>query len=266
MGAIRVAVIGAAGRMGRQTVQAVASEKDMELVGAVDVASVGEDVGILAGRGPMGVIVAQDIRAMLRASKPDVAVDFSLADGAGRRVKELLASKCRSVIGTTGISKEDLDAMKRAAQARHLGVLVAPNFAIGAVLMIKFAAEAARYMPDVEIIELHHDQKKDAPSGTALYTAERILEAKKGTRPRKDPTVTTKIPGVRGGAMGDVAIHSVRLSGFLASQEVVFGGRGQSLSIPHDTSSRDSFMPGVILAVRRIMELEGFVFGLDKIL
>lgn len=144
--------------------------------------------------------------------------------------------------------------------------MVAPNFALGAVLMMRFAAEAARFFPHVEIIELHHDQKVDAPSGTALKTAE-VLAAVRGDARRGMPAEELKLPGVRGGTYdGGIRIHSVRLPGLVAHQEVIFGGTGQTLTIRHDSTSRESFMPGVLLAVRKVVELKGLVHGLDRLL
>jgi len=177
------------------------------------------------------------------------------------------------VIGTTGFGPEDVDRLRRAAEARGLGGVIAPNFAIGAVLLMRFAAEAAPHFPTVEIIELHHDRKLDAPSGTALLTAERIAASRRESGAEAGPGAAKapeageeKVAGVRGGAASGVRIHAVRLQGLVAHQEVIFGGLGQTLTIRHDSISRESFMPGVILAIRRVPGLRTLVYGLDDLL
>jgi len=267
---IRVAVLGAYGRMGRSVVAAVSAEKDMEVAGAVDVAGVGEDVGTVAGVGARGVLIRSSLWGKLRAEPPgvipDVIVDFTTAEGFWDRASEALASGVRLVVGTTGIDGKTLKRVEKLAEKKKLGVLVAPNFAIGAVLMMEFAAKAAAYMPDAEIIEFHHNRKLDAPSGTAMATAERIARARLGKKTAADPTKIVKLEGARGGNLGGVPVHSVRLEGFLACQEVIMGGPGQTLTIRHDTISRESFMPGVILAVRKVMKLNKMVYGLEKVI
>lgn len=262
---IKVLVTGAAGRMGSNVVRTVAAQKDMCVVGAVDIARVGADAGEIAGAGAIGVLITDGLAATLRASRPDVVVDFTSAEGFEKRAAAALDNGARLVVGTTGIDAAVLKRIAAKAAKKQLGVIVAPNFAIGAVLMMKFAREAARYMPDIEIIELHHDQKADSPSGTAHYTAELIAAAKMGMPSRKDPTKIEKVKGCRGGAVGDVSVHSVRLPGFLAHQEIIFGGVGQTLTIRHDTTSRDSFMPGVALAVRKVIGMKTYVRGLENV-
>lgn len=263
---IKVIVSGACGRMGRETVRAVSAEKDLKLVGAFDAVEIGSDIGALAGIGATGVAVTDSLEKLLKDSKADVAVDFTTAEGFERRAAAILKSGCRLVTGTTGIEPAVLKRVENLAAEKKLGVLVAPNFAIGAVLMMQFAEKAAAFMPAVEIIELHHDRKLDAPSGTALATAEKINAARRGLPPRKEPTKTVKLEGARGGNLGGVSVHSVRLPGFLASQEVIFGGPGQTLNIRHDTISRECFMPGVTLAIRGVMKLKKMVVGLEHLL
>jgi 4-hydroxy-tetrahydrodipicolinate reductase len=182
-----------------------------------------------------------------------------------QNVKTILESKVHAVVGTTGLNDANLNEIKKLCQKNNVNCLVAPNFAIGAVLMMKFSRDASHYMPEVEIIELHHDQKADSPSGTAIKTAEMIL-ADRGKIKRKEIPQVEKIKGCRGGSLGDIRIHSVRLKGFVAHQEVIFGGLGQTLSIRHDSISRESFMPGVILAVRKIKKIKGLVYGLENLL
>ncbi|MDI6709378.1 MAG: 4-hydroxy-tetrahydrodipicolinate reductase [Thermoanaerobacterales bacterium] len=263
---VRVVVSGASGRMGREVVRAVTREKDLELVGAVDVSHIGEDCGVLAGLEPNGVLVADDLSALLEEFKPDVMVDFTAPTAVAKNVICALEAGVRPVIGTTGMPAADLERIMRLAEERRIGGLVAPNFAIGAVLMMRFAAMAAKFFPTVEIIELHHDQKIDAPSGTAVQTAEMIAAVREDFRANTGRE-ELKLAGARGAEYrGGLRIHSVRLPGLVAHQEVLFGGQGQTLTIRHDSITRESFMPGVILAIRRVMGLDRIVYGLDKLI
>lgn len=263
---IRVAVAGAAGRIGTEVVRAVWRAEDLVLTAAVDIRRVNTDVGTLAGLGEIGIPVRGDLEGALEETRPDVLVDFTVAGAATHNARIALSKGARPVVGTTGIPAAELEELRRLCGTLGLGAVVAPNFALGAVLMMRFAAEAARYFPHVEIIELHHDQKIDAPSGTALKTAQILAEARGDFR-QGLPTEELKLPGVRGGAYdGGIRIHSVRLPGLVAHQEVIFGGAGQTLTIRHDSTSRESFMPGVLLAIRRVMTLRELVHGLDKLL
>jgi len=262
----RVVVSGASGRMGREVVRAVAAEKDLVLAGAVDVSLIGEDSGVLAGIGPNGVPVTGDLRALLEETRPDVMVDFTAPNAVAKNVLCALDAGVRPVVGTTGMAPEDLKRIMELAQEKGIGGLVAPNFAIGAVLMMRFAAMAARFFPAVEIIELHHDHKLDAPSGTAMQTAEMIAAVREDLRANTGRE-EVKLEGARGGEYrGGLRVHSIRLPGLVAHQEVLFGGQGQTLSIRHDSITRESFMPGVILAIRRVMGLDRIVYGLDKLI
>ena len=250
---VRVLVAGASGRMGGETVQAVRQSAqdnhDMELVGVF-------------GRG-------DDAETEIKAARPDVLVDFSLPEAVMPNVRAALAARVIVLVGTTGLSPADLEEIAALCQTHQTACLVAPNFAIGAVLMMQFAKTAARYMPDAEIIEMHHERKKDAPSGTAQKTAALIAEARKAANaaplPEADGAFETA-PGARGGTVDGVPVHSVRLPGFVASQEVIFGGPGQRLSVRHDSIDRASFMPGVLLAIRKSPDLQGFVYGLENLL
>ena len=269
---ITVAVTGAAGRMGREVVRAVLEAEGLQLVAAVDRHEAGADAGTLAGCGAADVAIEGDLDAALARSRPDVLVDFTLPDGVLANLRIAVAHGVSPVVGTTGLSAENLAEIDRAAKEKGIGVFVAPNFAIGAVLMMQFAAQAAKYLPDVEIIELHHEKKLDSPSGTALLTAQKIGEARRSASVSPVPPpdgLVEKAPGARGARneiTGDVPIHSVRLPGFVAHQEVIFGGVGQILSIRHDSIDRRSFMPGVILAIRKVRTLTGLVIGLEHLL
>lgn len=263
----RVVVTGASGRMGREVVKAISQSK-FQLVGAVDVRNVGADAGVLAGIGTIGIEITDDLQTLINKRQPEILVDFTVADAAVANARLALLSGVRPVVGTTGISLECIDELHSLCEGMRIGAVIAPNFAIGAVLMMKFAREAAKYFPDVEIIELHHAQKLDAPSGTAIKTAEMIREsaAFPGDRGEEQAGSVEKIAGVRGGNAGGVRIHSIRLPGLVAHQEVIFGGLGQSLTIRHDSYSRESFMPGVLLAMEKARELDHLVYGLENLL
>ncbi|MGE5557548.1 MAG: 4-hydroxy-tetrahydrodipicolinate reductase [Bacillota bacterium] len=262
--AIKVLVCGACGKMGKEVLKAVISCPDMELAGAVDVTQTGRKVAELLGSGP-DLRIEKDLPFVLKAVKPDVLIDFTNPLVGFNNVSTAMLHGANCVVGTTGFSSGQLEHLSSAALEKGLGVLVAPNFAVGAVLMMKFAAQAAKYFNQAEIIELHHDQKMDAPSGTAIKTAEMIIAERKELAPEKRDFIE-KVKGVRGGDMQGIRMHSVRLPGLIAHQEVLFGDNGQTLTIRHDSLSRESFMPGVILAVKYVCENKGFVYGLDKIL
>lgn len=252
--------------MGREVLKTIWNADDTELVAAVDPPAAGEDAGSLIGIGSIGIEVKSDLSAALDTSRPDVMVDFTTPVTVFDNTIMALGKGIRAVVGTTGLSQGEIQKIKDMAIKTNTGCIVAPNFAIGALLMIRFAAEACKYLPHVEIIELHHDQKLDAPSGTAVKTAE-VIAAARGNFKQGSPLEVEKLPGARGGDFSDgIRIHSVRLPGFVAHQEVIFGGLGQTLSIRHDSISRESFMPGVVLAVRKVMALEEAVYGLENII
>ncbi len=240
---IRVGVNGSRGRMGREVVKAVAACDDLQLVSETD--------------------LGDDLEGAIARGQAEVVVDFTVPDVVAQAARTVLEAGARPVIGTTGLTPEDIDELASLARERGLGGIIAPNFALGAVLTMHYAAHAARFLPNVEIIELHHEKKLDTPSGTARLTAEKIAASR-----REPATTTAGKPGApfRGGVVADVPIHSVRLPGLVAHQEVVFGAPGQTLTIRHDSLSRESFMPGVIMAVRAAPRLNELVVGLDSIL
>jgi len=258
---IRVLVAGAAGRMGREVVRAVCGQEDMELVGAVDRARVGEDAARVAGMEVTSVPIAASLSDTIAQTSPDVAVDFTLPDSVMGNVETALRAKVACVVGATGLTPADLEDLGALCQEMKTPCLVAPNFAIGAVLMMRFAVEAARHFDAAEIIELHHAGKVDAPSGTALRTARMIAEASCGAG-----VPTPAEPPARGQREAGIPIHSVRLPGLVAHQEVIFGAVGQTLTIRHDSISRESFMPGVLLAIRKVRGLKGLVVGLEGVM
>ena len=261
---LKVIVVGALGKMGRETVKALHSQPDINVSGLLDVAHSGEAYGALTGI-ECGLTLENDLEAHLNRTKPDVMVDFTNPQAVFNNTRIALSHGVACVVGTTGLSEAELSQLEQLATANSTAVAVIPNFAIGAVLMMRFAQEAARYLPDVEIIETHHDQKMDAPSGTAIKTAE-LIAANRGIIPPKNTREFEKIPGSRGGKAGDIRIHSVRLPGFVAHQEVIFGGPGQSLTIRHDSYDRIGFMPGVLMAVRKISEHKGLIYGMDTLM
>ncbi|HVF11287.1 MAG TPA: 4-hydroxy-tetrahydrodipicolinate reductase [Abditibacteriaceae bacterium] len=266
---IKVLVSGAAGRMGREVVKAVVNDAATQLVGAVDKHEVGRDAGELAGVSKQGVPVSDDLAGALRASGAQVAVDFSTPQTVRDNVQIMLDAKVSPVVGTTGLKQDDLDAIDRASRAAGVPAFIAPNFAIGAVLMMRFAVECSRLFDTAEIIEYHHDQKLDAPSGTAFKTAQMMRAARRSDFQRiggDEASDGSSAPHSRGGQIGGAAIHSVRLPGYLAHQEVIFGMAGQTLSLRHDTITRECYMPGVLLAIKAVRGLQGLTYGLENIL
>ena len=259
-----VIVNGACGRMGQAVLKAVQEADGLELVGAVDIKG-GADTGSLVGLPANGILVETDLEALLARKKPEVMVDFTRPDVVFGNVMTALAHKTSPVVGTTGLSDEQKAEIAKAAEANDTPAFIAPNFAIGAVLLMVMSRQAAKYMPDVEIIELHHDKKLDAPSGTAIQTAAMIAEVRKAHK-QGNPDEFEKLEGARGADYEGMHIHSVRLPGYVAHQEVIFGGLGQTLTIRHDSMNRESFMPGVVLAAKKVRSLKVLTVGLDKLL
>lgn len=240
-----VIVNGAKGRMGALAAETVRASPDLDLVAETDL----ED----------------SLLESIQSTGARVVVDFTHPSCAFENTRTILEAGAHPVVGTTGFSQDDIQALQNLAAERRVGGVIAPNFAIGAVLLMKFAAEAAKYLPDVEVIEMHHNQKADAPSGTAVKTAELIAEQRgqaQGMLVEEKETVDR----VRGGQHMGVTVHSVRLPGFVAHEEVLLGGVGQILSLRHDAISRESFMPGVVLAARKVVHLETLVYGLEHVL
>jgi 4-hydroxy-tetrahydrodipicolinate reductase len=252
--AIRVGVFGAGGRMGATVCTAVNADPELLLAAAVDPAHAGEEV--------CGVTVAAEPDALAEAGA-EVVVDFTVAEAARKNLRWSAAHGVHAVVGTTGLTEHDLDEARR--HFTRSNCLVAPNFAIGAVLMMRFAELAAPFFETAEVIELHHNAKADAPSGTAMMTVQRMAAASPDWAP--DPTTDEVVAGARGGTgPAGIRVHSVRLQGLVAHQEVLLGTTGQSLTIRHDSYDRTSFMPGVILAVKSIADQPGLTVGLDALL
>ncbi|MFP5377219.1 MAG: 4-hydroxy-tetrahydrodipicolinate reductase [Acidimicrobiia bacterium] len=259
---IRVGVFGAGGRMGSTVCRAVADDPRLELVAAVDPHHRGIDLRQVIGEGGAGIQISGDAGA-LSAAGADVAVDFTEASAARWNLRWCAANRVHAVVGTTGLGDDDLEEIRRAF-VDGVNCVVAPNFAIGAVLMMRFAEMASPWFETAEIVELHHDSKLDAPSGTALLTARRMAAA--SDEWAAEPTRDEVVAGARGGDAAGIRVHSVRLRGLVAHQEVLLGTTGQSLTIRHDSFDRSSFMPGVLLAVKAVAERPGLTVGLDALL
>jgi 4-hydroxy-tetrahydrodipicolinate reductase len=242
---IKVGVLGARGRMGAEVVKAVTEASDLELVSALDLG---------------------DSLDQLKANGAQVVVDFTTPDSVMANLEFLISNGINAVVGTTGFDSDRITKIEKLIAANpKVGVLIAPNFAIGAVLMMEFATKAAKYFESVEIIELHHPNKVDAPSGTASRTAELMTAARKEAKlPAMPDATTTAQDGARGALVGDIPVHSVRLRGLIAHQEVLLGGLGETLTIRHDSLDRAGFMPGVLLGVRKVIAHPGLTFGLEK--
>ncbi|WP_082726965.1 4-hydroxy-tetrahydrodipicolinate reductase [Paenibacillus riograndensis] len=259
---IRVIVSGAGGRMGKEVVKLVLQDEELELAAAVDRSSSGSDAGRLVGLEESGIVVVSDLETALAESGGEVLVDFTTPQSAYPNTLLAIKYGVRPVIGTTGFSPEQITELDKQCQERGIGGLIAPNFSIGAILMMKFAAQAAKYFPHLEIIEYHGDQKLDAPSGTAIKTAEMISEVRQELR-QGNPKEEEVIEGARGGYYNGFRIHSVRLPGVFAQEEVVFGGYGQSLKIRHDSYERAGYMPGVKMGVQKVMGYTGLIYGFE---
>jgi 4-hydroxy-tetrahydrodipicolinate reductase len=258
----KVAVFGAGGRMGSTVCRAVHDAPDLELVAAIDPLHAGIDlsqVGIKESR----LTIAQSPEAILDVGA-EVAVDFTVLDAARDNIRWCAAHDVHAVVGTTGFGEAELDELAKLFDGSSANAVIAPNFTIGAVLMMRFAELAAPFFDTAEIIELHHDRKIDAPSGTAVMTARRMAAASKDWAP--DPTSEVVAEGARGGEVDGIPVHSVRMRGMFAHQEVILGVAGQTLTIRHDSFERTAYMPGVLLAVRAVAERPGLTLGLDALL
>jgi 4-hydroxy-tetrahydrodipicolinate reductase len=255
-------LISGGGKMGRTIIDGLAGESDLTVVGVVDKFASAKELTTGAGA---SVPLYADAEAALEATKPDVVVDFTNAAWTPELMKAALPRGVRPVIGTTGLSQEYVASLAAECRERKIGGIVAANFAIGAVLMMHMARIAAKHFESAEIIELHHDQKVDSPSGTSIATARGMIEAR-GGRPfaRNEPDMTP-VPGTRAGAVDGVSIHSVRLPGLVAHQEVILGATGQTLTIRHD-SNREAYIPGVLLAVREVVHRDELVVGLGALM
>ncbi len=256
---ITVVIHGASGRVGQEMLNGLHREPDIQVVGAVDVKATKDTVNFLDGSG--SVPFSSDLEKILNTTKPDVVVDFSLAKATIAAVPVITGHGINMVIGTTGLNPADVTEIKKQAEQHRVGIVLASNYALGAVLMIHLAKIVSKYMDYAEITELHHNTKADAPSGTALTTARAMVQSK-GKPFNRD---SGQFPS-RGQNVDGVTIHSVRLPGMMAHQEVLFGASGQTLSIRHDTINRECYLPGVVIAVKEVIKRKGLTNGLDVLL
>lgn len=262
---IRVLVTGVCGKMGAMVGKTIQNAPDTELVGGVDPAGVGHALAEFVPGVDPELQISGHLEGALEDLQPDVLVDFTSPAVVMKNLETALHAGVACVVGTTGFSETDLQLVAKWSASKGAPVVIAPNFSLGAVLMMVFSARAAKMFEYAEIIEYHHEAKKDSPSGTAVKTAEMMAAARE--EPFLDPeTELQRVPGCRGGVGNGVHIHAVRMQGFVANQEVMFGGLGETLKISHITTTRESFMPGVLFAVRKVREQTGLVYGLEHML
>jgi 4-hydroxy-tetrahydrodipicolinate reductase len=248
--------------MGQQVVSALCQEPDMQIVGAVDIKAAQDSLPLPDGSGT--VPFSQNLDDILTSCSPEVLVDFSTAQATMPAVRTATEHRVNLVIGTTGLGADNIKEIENLVKAHQIGAVVAPNFALGAVLMMHLAKIAGKFFDYAEIIELHHERKLDAPSGTSLSTARAMAQAR--GKPFLQPGAKGETQPSRGLSVEGISLHSVRLPGLLAHQEVILGGSGQTLRIRHDQLSREAFMPGVMLAIKEVVKHKGLIFGLDKLL
>ncbi|MGL4521608.1 MAG: 4-hydroxy-tetrahydrodipicolinate reductase [Bacilli bacterium] len=265
MSVIKVAVSGFRGRMGQEAVQMVARTPHFELVAVVDRQKEANFLNELSGYPELAAPIFDNVESCFEATQPDVLIDLTVPGVGKKHTLSAIAHGVRPVVGTTGFTEEDIQEIREAAEEKGIGAIIAPNFAVGAILMMKFAQMAAKYLDDAEIIELHHDRKVDAPSGTAVKTAEMIAAVKKEKK-QGHPDEEETIPGARGGNLHGIPIHSIRLPGYVAHQEVIFGTEGQTLTIRHDSIHRSSFMSGISMCVDKVVNLSTLVYGLEHLM
>jgi len=241
---IRILLNGATGKMGQSTVKTIQANSDFDLVATPT--------------------RQEDLNAAIKASKPDVVIDFTNAEAVFKNSKIILDAGVRPVIGTSGLRQNEIAELQSLAKTKKLGGIIAPNFSLGAVLLMKHSREIVKYFPHVEVIEMHHNKKADSPSGTSMRTAEMLAEQRQ--IPNDPQTKRENVPGARGATYQSVPIHSIRLPGVMAHEQVIFGAIGETLTLSHNSIDRECFMPGVCLAVRKVMELNQLVYGLEEIL
>lgn len=262
---IKIAVAGPRGKMGSEAIHMINATENFELVSAIDRMNDGKLVADIQGLPAINAPVFTDIERCFSNVDVDVLIDFTHPEVGKKNLQTAFDYGIKSVIGTSGFTEDDVVYFQNLAEEKKVGSIIAPNFAIGAVLMMKFSQMAAKFLPDIEIIEMHHDQKKDAPSGTAVKTAE-MIKKERTPKHQGHPDEKEIISGSRGGHLDGIHIHSVRLPGLIAHQQVLFGGNSELLTIRHDSFHRKSFMTGVKLAVETVMGLDMLVYGLENIM
>jgi 4-hydroxy-tetrahydrodipicolinate reductase len=261
----KIAIFGICGKMGTSMTKELLKEKDIEVICGFDKLNIVKDMGYALGIGENNIKIFnryEDVRNL----NPDIIIDFTNAEAASETINWALNEGIDIIVGTTGFKKDELIKIEERANKSRSKVFIVPNFAIGAILMIKISQMIAKYFDGCEIIELHHDEKKDAPSGTSILTAQQITQVKEFNATRLKDGETETVDSSRGAFYGGVHIHSIRMPGVMAHQNVIFGTYGQTLSIKHDSIDRSCFFPGLLLAIRKIDEMQNYTYGLDKIL
>lgn len=262
---INVIIAGPRGKMGSEAIQMVEQAEDLTLAACLDRTNGGMRVKDIDGMPDLDVPIFEQAKACFETVTADVFVDLTVPEAAYEHAKQALNHQIRPIIGTSGMSEEQIEILTQIADETKTGCVIAPNFAIGAVLMMEFAKMAAKHFPDVDIIEKHHDQKRDAPSGSAVKTAQLISETRQ-EKQQGHPDEAETISGARGATIDGMHIHSVRLPGLVAHQEVIFGGAGQSLTIKHDSFNRGSFMDGIHFCIQQVMKLDRLIYGMENLL
>lgn len=262
---VKIVIAGPRGKMGNEAVKMVTETEGFELVAVVDSRNNGKKLSDLDVENTADVLIYEDMNECFTENEVDVLIDLTTPKFGRKHMEIAFQHNVRPVVGTTGFTETDVEQLRKIAEEKRLGAIIAPNFAIGAILMMKFSQLAAKYLPDVEIIEKHHDNKLDAPSGTAIKTAQLISEVRKA-KDQGHPDEKEELQGARGADFEGMHIHSVRLPGLVAHQEVIFGGVGQTLTIRHDSLHRSSFMPGIKLAVETVMQIDTLIYGLENII
>ena len=264
---LKVLITGAVGKMGLEAAKAIINSPDLQLVAAIaHKKNIGDDIGLLANSKIINVMVSNNFEQEIENTKPDIILDLTNAEYGYQYIMKSLEKGIKCVSGSTGFSSQQLENMQNLCNETSQSLIIAPNFSIGAVLMMKFSQLSAKYFDNVEIIEMHHEKKKDSPSGTAVKTAEMIMKNNKKFNNNLPDETIENIKGSRGGSFNNINIHSVRMPGFVATQEVLFGGLGQVLTIKHQTINREAYMPGLILTLKKVIETTGYIYGLENLL
>jgi 4-hydroxy-tetrahydrodipicolinate reductase len=261
----KIALFGICGKMGKSMLQELVLEEDISIVAGFDIKNIGMDIGVLNGRDITGVKVTNSYNDV-KDSGPDLIIDFTGPDIVFKNINWAIDNKIDIIVGATGLKKDEIETLSNKSKDFNSKVFIAPNFSIGAVIMILLSKLSAKYFDNCEIIEMHHENKKDAPSGTSVSTAESIAQVLKYNEFRINEGERETVEGSRGAFINGLHIHSVRLPGLLAHQSVIFGSKGQTLTIKHDSFDRSSFYPGLIMAIRNIDKMPNFTYGLDNLI
>src|SRR5690625_4903938 len=261
---IKIIMAGPRGKMGSESINMIKNEPNFELIACIDRKNNGKKLNEVNDLPDLDVPIYENPETCFQENSADVFLDLTIPDVGFEHTKTALNHKVRTVIGTSGFTNEQINELTQLAKEKKVGCIIAPNFAIGAVLMMQFAQKAAKFFKNVEIIEKHHDQKLDAPSGTAMKTIDMIKEVRQSHQ-QGNPAEYETLESVRGGEVDGIRVHSVRLPGLVAHQEIIFGGPGQTLTISHDSLNRESFMEGIQVAINHVMELNELVYGLENI-